>query len=96
MPVRVAISMGDPSGIGAEVTARALRRLLSVPIQEGEVALEAKGGVYAFADPRLEALGSVEKHLLRMGPRNGRLVQAKARELEQALELPPAGTGAGR
>jgi 4-hydroxythreonine-4-phosphate dehydrogenase len=27
MPVRIAISMGDPSGIGAEVTARALRRL---------------------------------------------------------------------
>jgi len=31
----------------------------------------------------------VEKHLVRMGPRNGRIVQAKARELLAALGLPP-------
>jgi hypothetical protein len=89
-------ALGYPGGSLDRATARALGRLASVPIQEGEVALEGKGGVYAFADPRLEALGPVEKHLLRMGPRNGRLIQAKASEIEQALGLPPAGPGAGR
>jgi len=37
---------------------------------------------------RLEALGAAEKQLLRMGPRNARRVQEKARELEAALGLP--------
>jgi hypothetical protein len=42
-------------------------------------------GLYAYADPALEALGPVEKHLLRMGPRNARLVQGKAKALREAL-----------
>ncbi|HET8541224.1 MAG TPA: DUF3014 domain-containing protein [Anaeromyxobacter sp.] len=66
---------------------RALRRLQQAPVRDGPVFVEADGSVYAFADERLEALGQVEKHLLRMGPRNARLVQAKARELEAALGL---------
>jgi len=36
----------------------------------------------------------VEKHLLRMGPRNERLVQAKARELRDALGLPAVSASA--
>jgi hypothetical protein len=44
--------------------------------------------LYVFADPALEALSEVEKHLVRMGPRNERIVQAKARELREALALP--------
>ena len=66
---------------------RALRRLEQAPVRDGPVLVEADGNVYAFADPNLEALGPVEKHLLRMGPRNTRLVQAKAREVEVALGL---------
>ena len=31
--------------------------------------------------------GQVEKHLLRMGPRNARMLQAKAKEIEGALGL---------
>jgi hypothetical protein len=66
---------------------RALRRLEQAPVRDGPVHVVADEGVHVFADPRLEALGDVEKHLLRMGPRNARLVQAKARELEAALAL---------
>ena len=66
---------------------RALRRLELAPVREGPVFVEPDGAVYAFADPKLEALGPVEKHLLRMGPRNARLVQQKAREIESALGL---------
>jgi hypothetical protein len=46
-----------------------------------------EGGIYTFADPKLEALPAVEKHLLRMGPRNMRRIQAKAKALLGALEL---------
>ena len=47
-----------------------------------------KGAIYLYADAQLESLGPVEKHLLRMGPRNARLLQEKARELRTALGLP--------
>ena len=40
---------------------------------------------YRFADPALEALGPVEKHLLRLGPANARAVQAKLRLLRASL-----------
>ena len=46
-----------------------------------------KGALYRFADEKLESQGAIEKHLLRMGPRNTRLIQQKAREIAAALEL---------
>ncbi len=57
------------------------------PLPDEEPALSKQGNVYTYADPKLEALGPVEKHLLRMGPRNTKLIQAKARELAAALDL---------
>ncbi len=65
----------------------ALRRIEQTPVRDGPVYVEQDGNVYAFSDPRLESLGQVEKHLLRMGPRNTRMIQAKAKELETALGL---------
>ena len=49
--------------------------------------LVPKGANFGYADDKLEALGPVEKLLLRMGPRNTRLIQGKARELAAALDL---------
>jgi len=46
--------------------------------------------LYLFADPALEAKDAVDKHLLRIGPRNARIVKAKAAALQQALGLPAA------
>lgn len=65
----------------------ALQRLLDVPVSETPPALKSKGALWQFADERLESLGPVEKHLLRMGPRNTRLIQAKAKEIAAALDL---------
>jgi hypothetical protein len=59
---------------------------------EGDVPVAEREGVFVFQDERLEGAREVEKHLLRMGPRNTRLVQAKARELLDALGLPPPGS----
>jgi hypothetical protein len=83
-------ALGDPHGSLDETAARALGRLAAAPVVEGDVAVEPAGPLlYLFADPALEALGAVEKHLLRMGPRNARLVKRQAAALQQALGLPP-------
>jgi hypothetical protein len=85
-------ALGYPEGSLDAVTARALRRIEVAPVRDGEVAVEGEGP-FVFADARLESLGAVEKHLLRMGPRNTRLLQAKAREILQALGLRSAPEG---
>jgi hypothetical protein len=80
-------ALGYPSPTIDSAMLRALRRLEQAPVRDAPVTVEADGNVYVFADPRLEGLGQVEKHLLRMGPRNTRIVQTKAREIEAALGL---------
>jgi hypothetical protein len=55
---------------------------------EGEVALRKDGRIYRFADEKLEEQGPIEKHLLRMGPRNTRAIAAKAREIADAMGMP--------
>ena len=89
-PVEAAYrALGYPDGSLDRATARALGRIAGAPAPQGDVEVVDEGGVYAFADPKLEDLDDVEKHLVRMGPRNERLIQAKARELVKALGLPP-------
>ena len=82
-------ALGYP-GRKLDVTAaQALQRLMSAPVLAGPVEVKpGRGALYAYADPKLEHAGEVEKHLLRMGPRNTHLIQAKAREIAQALDLP--------
>lgn len=87
--------LGYPDGSFDRVTARAIRRIVAAPVREGEVEVVDEGGVFLHADPELERLPEVEKHLLRMGPRNARILQAKAREIRDALGL-PAEPGKGR
>lgn len=86
-------ALGYPGADLDAVTARALRRLVAAPVRDEELVVRKEGDVFVYADPRLEGLGPVEKHLLRMGPRNARLVQAKAKALLEALGLEPAGGG---
>jgi hypothetical protein len=78
-------ALGYPGGLLDHVTARALRRIEKTPVPKEVPTVEPRGGLFVFTDPRLERLGDVEKHLLRMGPRNQRLIQAKAREVVDAL-----------
>jgi hypothetical protein len=75
-----------------ERLARALGRLVDVPVQEGDVMLRATSVTFQFADPELEALSPAQKHLLRMGPHNMRLVQSKLRAFARAAGLTQAGT----
>lgn len=79
--------LGYPDRDYDDTEKKALQRLVDAPVVEGPIALASKGAVWQFADPKLERLGPVEKHLLRMGPRNEKIIQSKAREL-LAAHLP--------
>jgi hypothetical protein len=69
--------------------ARAVETLLAVPAPDGPVELAPTGGTaWEYRDPDLEDLSPAQKHLLRTGPENVRRVQAKLRELAEAMELP--------
>jgi hypothetical protein len=69
---------------------RAIVRLVDTPVVNGPVRVEPldEGIGYGFADPRLEALTSAQKQLLRMGPRNALIIQGALREIAAALGIP--------
>jgi len=73
-----------------ERLARALGILVDTPVPEGEVMLRATSVTFQYADPELEALSPAQKHLLRMGPHNMRLVQTKLRAFARAAGLTQA------
>lgn len=81
---RVAPSGGDFD----RVLERAIIEMLEVPVVEGNVELVPHGTVFAFADERLQTLTASQKQLLRMGPQNVKIVQAKLREIAPALGIP--------
>jgi hypothetical protein len=66
----------------------ALVSLLQVPVIDGEVAVVPQGAMYQYADARLERLRGAQKQLLRMGPQNVRVIQAKLRAVASALGIP--------
>lgn len=69
---------------------RAIVSLLDTPIRDGAPKLTPKGIGYAYDDGRLEGLTSAQKQLLRMGPRNARIVQKQLRDIAVALGIPAA------
>jgi hypothetical protein len=69
---------------------RALKRILDAPVVEREILLEEEGtGLnYVIIDEGLEDMNEVQKHLLRMGPKNTKKIQQKVREIALALGVP--------
>jgi hypothetical protein len=80
--------LGVPAADVDAVLERAIVHLLATPIVEGSIRLREKTISYAFADDRLESLSPAQKQLLRMGPRNVRIIQAKLRDLAPYLGIP--------
>lgn len=78
--------LGHPDARFDASLTRAMTRLLSVPVLD-DLPLRPHIVSYRLADERLEALSAAEKQLLRMGPRNIRLIQSKIREVAAALGL---------
>ena len=67
---------------------RAIVTLLSTPAIDGSERLKPKGIGYGYADERLESLTPAQKQLLRMGPRNVRVIKTKLRDIAVALGVP--------
>jgi len=77
--------MGYPQGRFREALDTAMNHLAATPVPEGYVEVRRGNVLWEFRDPALENLSSPQKHLLRMGPANARLVQSKIREIQAAL-----------
>lgn len=60
--------------------------LLATPTVEGPIRLVRPHVMYKFADPKLEALSSGQKMLLRIGPQHGAVIRDKLIEFRAALE----------
>lgn len=75
-----------------DVLRAAIERLLRVEIPAGQAELVERGAVFLYRDAELEALGEAEKHLLRMGPQNGRAIQAFLRRFARAAGLKVRGS----
>jgi hypothetical protein len=64
---------------------RAIVALMNTPVVDGPIRLKPKGIGYAYADERLESLSPAQKQLLRMGPRNVRVIKARLQDIALAL-----------
>ena len=82
--------LGYPQKDFHSTLVQAIKRILDTPIVEREVLLkeEGKGVNFLYVDDGLEDMKEVQKHLLRMGPKNTRKVQQKLREMALALGVP--------
>ncbi len=72
--------LGNQESIDRAVE-RAVNGLLQVPAIDGDVRVERTGeGIgYEYVDQRLEDLNGAQKQLLRMGPKNIRIIQSQLR-----------------
>ncbi len=77
--------LGYPDQDFEQTILRAIVELLETPIVEGDIVLEKAVLNYVMLDPELEGLSDAQKHLLRMGPENAGVIQAKLREMAVAL-----------
>ncbi len=79
--------LGYPDGGFDKKFGLAIARLLETPVPDGDVHLQSTSVSFKFADPELERLSPPQKQLLRMGPRNMKLVQDKLRAFAKAAGL---------
>lgn len=81
-------------GIGGssfeEALSLAIGNVLAVEVPDGEHQVFGSDGYYGFADPALENRSPLEGHLIRLGPENAGRVQAKLRQIANAIGIEPA------
>ena len=63
----------------------ATTQILSTPQVSVDAELMRREANWVYMDPELEALSSLQKQVLRMGPENADIVQQKARDIRGAL-----------
>jgi hypothetical protein len=80
--------LGHPDGDLDGAVERATVHLLQTPMPDGTEVLSAKVLSFKYQSDELEALTPAQKHLMRMGPRNARLVQEAIRAIARELGIP--------
>lgn len=68
-----------------EVVLAAIKQVQTAPAIREDIRLIRPSVMYKYADSRLEQLNAVSKQMLRMGPRNTRIIQKKLDEIEILL-----------
>jgi Protein of unknown function (DUF3014) len=81
--------LGQPEADFDATLRKAIVHLLQTPVVEGDVRLVSKSVAYEFEDRRLQSLSAAQRQLLRMGPRNVRIIKAKLREIAPHLGIAP-------
>ena len=66
---------------------RAVAQVLRTPVLDGPIAVQQTVTGYAYAEPGLESLPRAQQQLLRMGPENVRIVQAKVRAIAREIGI---------
>lgn len=79
--------LGDPKGDADATLKRAIVDLLATPVVDGRIPLSQPSVMYSFEDSALQSLSPAQRQLLRMGPRNVRIVQHKLREIAPYLGI---------
>ncbi len=82
-------NLGHPDGDFDGAIDTAIGQVQGTPVIEGDIRLATRGGLYRYADDRLESASGVRRQILRMGPRNTNLIRSKAGELADALAAEP-------
>ena len=86
LPIQQAYrEMGYPDEDFNATLKKAIVNVLETPIVRDRIYLEKDVLTYVYADPELEKLSAPQKHLLRMGPDNLSVIQAKLKEIAQYL-----------
>jgi hypothetical protein len=80
--------LGHPEGELDAAVERAIVVLLQTPVADEPVALRSRVLSYKYEREDLEALSQAQKQLLRMGPRNQRIVQDQVRAVARELGIP--------
>ncbi len=79
--------LGAPPGAFANTFRRAVARLLETPVVEGRPAMAPRGPFFMYTDPTLEDLSPATKQFMGVGPENLRTIQAKVRDIAEAIGL---------
>ncbi len=79
--------VAEPGERFDDLVTHAVHRLVRVSVPTERIELTVTGATYFYADPALEALSPAEKHILRMGPENARLVQRALKQCAAAAGL---------
>lgn len=82
------VELGQPGGEIDAAVEQAVVRLLDTPAPGGEVMVEPGVVSFKFQQERFETLTAAQKQLVRMGPRNARLIQAQLWALGRELGIP--------